>query len=110
MGGVSEDSLAKELTKLLARCGIADGIRMYDLRGSINSELNAAGVSFLDQRYVTGHGTKDILNQYVSLAPRGQMPKYFATIQPLLAAMKGRADELGMVLKNDGIDRCSKRP
>ncbi len=46
--------------------------------------------------YLTGHTTSDILNEYTSLDPVAAMQKYFSTIQPLLDAIKNRADQLGL--------------
>ena len=96
MGGVSEDGLAKEFKTILVKAGLPDSIRFYDLRGSINTELNQAGVSHLVQRYVTGHTTRDILNEYVTLDPVTEMRKYFAKAEPLLSALAERAGELGL--------------
>jgi len=71
--------------------------RAYDLRGSINTEMEAAGVSLLVQRYVTGHRTNDIQNHYVSLDPHMQMRKYFNTLAPLFDAIRGQARRLGLL-------------
>lgn len=96
MGGVSPNSLAKEFKGLLAKSGLPPA-RFYELRGSINTELNDAGVSHLVQRYVTGHSTRDILNAYVSLDPAAEMQKHFDHIQPLLQAITTRTGELGLM-------------
>lgn len=96
MGGVSSDSLAKEFKCLLAAAGVPPA-RFYELRGSINTDLNDAGVSHLAQRYVTGHTTKDILNTYVSLDPTCEMQKYFRHMEPLLIAITARSRELGLI-------------
>ncbi len=98
MGGTSEDGLAKEFKKLLEKLNLT-GIRFYDLRGSINTEMNNAGVSHLVQRYVTGHTLNDILNEYVTLDPSTEMKKYFDYIQPLLSALSERAVGLGLVVE-----------
>jgi hypothetical protein len=95
MGGVSPGSLAKEFKSLVAASGVPSA-RFYELRGSINTDLNDAGVSHLVQRYVTGHTTKDILSTYVSLDPRREMQKYFSHIGALLNAITARALELGV--------------
>jgi len=94
MGGVSEDGLAKVFKALLSKAGLSSSLKFYDLRSSCTTELERSGVSHLVQRYVTGHTTKDILNDYVSLDPSGEMKKYFHKIQPLLTAITGRAKEL----------------
>lgn len=96
MGGVSSDSLAKEFKSLVVKSDVSPA-RYYDLRGSINTELNDAGVSHLAQRYITGHSTSDILNTYVSLDPAVEMQKHFRHIEPLLSATTSRAQELGLV-------------
>jgi hypothetical protein len=98
MGGVAGDDLADEFVRVLERAGLQKRGRFYDLRGSISTELDRAGVSVLVQRYVTGHTTSDILNQYVSLDPSLEMQKYFATLGPLLDAMHHRAQQLGLKL------------
>jgi len=98
MGGVSEDGLAKAFKSLVARASLVlpAGARFYDLRGSCTTDLEQSGVSHLVQRYVTGHTTSDILSEYVSLDPVGQMPRYFSYIKPLLDAIQRRATELGI--------------
>lgn len=98
MGGMSEDGYYKELKQLIGAAGIGATARPYDLRGSISTELNIAGVMLLEQRYVTGHGTRDIQNQYVSLRPTQQMQKYFDTLGPLYEALDVRARQLGLDL------------
>jgi integrase len=98
MGGMSEDSQAKEFKQLFAKAGQGGALRPYDLRGSINTEMENAGVSLLVQRYVTGHRTNDIQNHYVSLDPALQMRKYFDRLAPLFAAIKARAAEVGLPL------------
>ena len=55
MGGVSENSLAKEFKNLLSSAGMDGRRRFYDLRGSTNTGLETAGVSHVVQLYVTGH-------------------------------------------------------
>jgi len=98
MGGVSEDALAKSFKSLIARASLVlpAGARFYDLRGSCTTDLEQSGVSHLVQRYVTGHTTSDILFQYASIDPAGQMQKYFPHIQPLLDAIQRRATQLGI--------------
>jgi hypothetical protein len=98
MGGMNDDSVAKEWRRLFEGLAPVSGQRRYDLRGSVSTELNAAGVSLLVQRYVTGHTTNDIMNQYVSLDPVGEMRRYFETLPPLLEAVGRRGRELGLIL------------
>ena len=97
MGGLSSGGLSDEVKGTLATLGIAEGIRPYDLRESISTELEGAGVSHLVQRYVTGHSTTDIMNAYVALDPPQQMQRYFALVRPLLEAITARANVLGLV-------------
>ncbi|MHB1034192.1 MAG: hypothetical protein ACYC35_24385 [Pirellulales bacterium] len=96
MGGASPDAMAKEFKSVLAKGHLPASARLYDLRGSVNTELNSAGVSYLLQTYITGHTTRDILHVYVSLEPEAEMERYFAAIRPLLGAIEQRARELGL--------------
>jgi hypothetical protein len=90
LGGVSQDALAKEFKQLLSQLSPAVTARFYDLRASCTTELERSGVSHLVQRYVTGHTTSDIMYEYSSLDPCGQMQKYFDFIRPLLTAIEER--------------------
>jgi integrase len=90
-GGASPDELAREFRRLLPSRGLADGIRFYDARAAVTTEMNRAGVPGLELRYLTGHATSDILNSYVSLDPDGVMSVYFRRIEPLLSAIADRA-------------------
>jgi hypothetical protein len=90
-GGASPDELAREFRRLLRFQGLADGIRFYDARAAVTTEMNRAGVPGLELRYLTGHATSDILNSYVSLDPDGAMAAYFQRIEPLLSAIAERA-------------------
>jgi hypothetical protein len=65
-------------------------------RRAVSTDLNSAGVSHLAQRYLTGHTTRDILNEYVALEVHTEMPKHFRRIRPLLDAIQTRALQLGM--------------
>lgn len=96
LGGVTPDTMAKEFKRLIEPFGLAPGTRFYDLRGSVSTDLERAGVSHLVQRYVTGHTTRDIMNHYVSLDVPGEMQKHFDRIKPLLASIEGRAASLGL--------------
>jgi hypothetical protein len=53
--------------------------------------MNRAGVPELELRYLTGHTTGDILNEYVTLDPEGAMAAYFRSIGLLLEAIATRA-------------------
>lgn len=96
LGGVMPDVLAKEFKRHIEPFGFAPGTRFYDLRGSVSTDLERAGVSHLVQRYVTGHTTRDIMNHYVSLDASAEMQKHFARIKPLVAAIESRAASLGI--------------
>lgn len=74
MGGVSEDSQAKELKKLFVRAGLAAELRPYDLRGSVNTRWRARAYRYLS-----------------SVTPPG-----FDTLEPLFMAIKARAADVGM--------------
>lgn len=96
LGGISEDGLTKEFRPLHKQIGLPDWVRFYDLRASCNTDMDRSHVSHLVQRYVTGHQTRDILDEYVSLEHASdQMAKYFDFTKPLLAAIEERAQELG---------------
>jgi integrase len=95
MGGVSEDDLGGEIKDLFQRLNIKN-VRPYDLRASISTDVNASGVSHLVQRYITGHTTRDIMNEYVNIDLRTEMQKYFRYIDPLITAICERSNSLGL--------------
>ncbi len=98
MGGVSSDTLAKEFKSLLKSVNAAPDARFYDLRGSVNTDMNRARVSHLFQLYVTGHALDaEILSRYVSLELGSEMETYFRHIEPLLDSIQTRAAQLGLV-------------
>jgi hypothetical protein len=74
-------------------------VKYYEMRGAISTELAQAGVSHLVSRYVTGHTTRDIMNEYVTLADclHPQMQRHFDGIKPLIAAIVQRAQWLGLL-------------
>jgi integrase len=95
-GGASPDGMSREFKGLLRSQGLGAGIRFYDARAAVTTEMNRAGVPDLELRYLTGHATGDILNRYVTLDPDGSMAGYFRSIHPLLTAIADRAKlELG---------------
>ncbi|MCH8828398.1 MAG: hypothetical protein IID45_02350 [Planctomycetes bacterium] len=96
LGGLSETALSKGFKALIRRLPFTGAAKFYDLRSSVSTDLEQAGVSHLVQRYVTGHTTNDILNTYVSLDPVKEMKKHFDRIEPLISAITGRASELGL--------------
>ncbi|REJ87270.1 MAG: hypothetical protein DWQ35_21710 [Planctomycetota bacterium] len=96
MGGLRQGELRREFKRLLKAADINTDGRYYDVKGSVTTDMNSAGLSHLMLRYVTGHTTRDILNEYVSLDCEKEMQNYFDYIQPLLTAIMTRADELGL--------------
>jgi hypothetical protein len=97
LGGVSEDRLAVECKALFRAAGITAAVTLYTLRSSVTTAMERAKLPHLELRYLTGHSTSDILNEYVSLDPVAAMQMYFATIRPLLAAIAQRARALGFL-------------
>ena len=96
LGGVSEDNLRKEFKALLE--GRAEQGSFGKLRHAGTTDLQRCGVSQLVTRYVTDHTTHDILNEYTSLDPIGELrAKYFPFVAPLVAALCQRGVELGVL-------------
>jgi integrase len=91
LGSASPDGLSKEFGRLRRLVGLDEGVRLYDARAAVTTEMNRAGVPQLELRYLTGHATGDILNVYVCLDIDGSMTGYFDAIRPLLAAIEERA-------------------
>src|SRR5262249_31703495 len=106
LGGVTADTLAKEFKKLLAATGVDNGATLYTLRSSVTTAMHRAGLPHLEMRYLTGHTTTDILNEYTSLDPVGAMQKYFHTIRPLLSALEDRAGALGVLDHSERGGSC----
>lgn len=96
LGGATEDALNREFKRLLGAAGVTSGATLYSLRTSVTTAMHRANLPHLEMRYLTGHATGDILNEYTSLDPVGAMAQYFGTIRPLLAAIELRAGELGL--------------
>ena len=84
LGGISEDAMNREFKKLLALVGVQNGATLYALRSSVTTAMHQANLPHLEMRYLTGHTTNDILNEYTTLDPTAAMRKFFTTIQPLL--------------------------
>ncbi len=94
MGGITSDAMAKEFKLLVAdRCR---SLTIRDLRSSISTDMNQAGMSHLALRYFTGHTTTDILTSYVTLDVAQEMSKYFRYVRGLLDAIAKRTHELGL--------------
>lgn len=94
-GGVATDAIGCELKKLMAAVGIDRKVPPYQIRAAVTTELHRAGVPQLELRYLTMHSPNDILNEYTTLDPRGEMEKYFRTVDPLLKVLGQRAAALG---------------
>jgi hypothetical protein len=90
MGGAVPDHLSREFRLLTRTIGLPSTVRFYEARAAITTDMNRAGVPDLELRYLTGHATSDILNDYVSLAPEEAMARYFERIAPLLTAIEER--------------------
>lgn len=80
--------------KLFA-AGVKTGATFSALRSSVTTAMHLANLPHLEMRYLTGHTTSDILNEYTILDPVGAMRRYFRTIRPLLDAIEHKAAELG---------------
>jgi hypothetical protein len=93
-GGVGPDHLSREFGALLRRFGPDPGVRSYDARAAVTTDMNRAGVPGLGLRYLTGHTTGDVLNDYVAMDPDGAMAGYFERILPLLGAVSSAARRL----------------
>jgi integrase len=89
-GGASPDQLAREFKGLLRALGSDPGVRFYDSRAAVTTDMNRAGVPEPELRYLTGHATDDVLNDYVAMDPDGAMARYFEGARPLLDALAGR--------------------
>ena len=95
LGGITEDAIGKEMKGLFTRIGLGPGIRPYDLRGAVTTDLKNAGIAHLELRYLTGHSTNDILNEYTGVDPQREIQKHFTACRPLLDAIEERFGEMG---------------
>jgi len=97
MGGVSTDEMAR-----VFKCRLMDirpglTVRFYDARGSVTSDMRAAGVDYVLRRYLTGHSLqREIMATYESADLHTEMQRYFDHITPLLNAIASRAIEVGI--------------
>lgn len=105
-GSLTTGAIGKNLKTLYARVGLDPGIRPYESRSAISTEMNMAGMRFLEQRYLTLHSVSDIMNEYVTLDPVGEMVKYFDQSAPLFEAIRARAAALGLM--NFGTDSACR--
>jgi integrase len=100
LGGMKPDDLRAAFLAVRNRAGISRG-RLYDLRHAVSTDLNLAGVRFLEERFLTGHETNDIMNDYVSLDPHGEFAKYIGYAKPLFEAVLRRGSKLGCLFEAD---------
>ncbi len=89
-GGATPDQLSREFARLRRALNADPGVRFYDTRAAVTTDMNRAGVPELELRYLTGHTTGDVLNAYVALDPDAAMATYFHVIRPLLDAITER--------------------
>lgn len=96
LGGVSTDILANEFERLAGVSGVQPIPKFYALRHATTQGLKDAKISQLDLMYLTAHKTSGILSEYTSVDPLGAMEVYFQSIGRLLAAIRTRAEDLGI--------------
>jgi len=96
-GGVGKKAISNELARLMREVGVPRDVPPYRLKAAVTSDLQASGLNLLDLRYLTGHTTTDIMNEYAVLDPAKAMNKFSETIGPLLDAVRQRAIELKLV-------------
>ena len=78
------------------------GARFYDLRGSVTTDLKDARVDLLLRKYFTGHSLDaEIMSRYETIKLHADMAAYFRHIQPLLNAIRARAQYLGIGIRID---------
>jgi integrase len=107
LGAVDTDQLGKEFKRQLAR-STGVNTNLYQLRHAVSTDMSRAGIRHLELRYLTGHSTDDIMNEYVSLDPKGEMQKYYNFAKPLLEAIEKRGAELGCFDPALYIDRTAE--
>ena len=93
LGAVSTDEIFRNLKGIFRQLGIVT-TRPYEVRHSVTTDINRCGLSHLALRYLTLHSIDDIMNEYTSIDVHAEMTKYFASVEPLLAAIELRAIEL----------------
>jgi integrase len=100
-GGVMPDELSDLFARVAANAGVIDNVRYYDLRGSVESEMEAVGMPSTHQRYVMGHETiaGGSLDEYMALnldKIRESMGRYFDFARELISATVERGKFLGL--------------
>lgn len=95
LGGSDEDEVYRAFKNCCTKAGLGSGIRVHDTRHAVTQLLYASGVDDRTIRYVTGHTTKDILNEYIALEPRRTLEPFWERIEPLTQAIAERWRELG---------------
>ena len=105
-GGVSTDDLSREFGKVLRRLETDPGVRFYDARSAVTTDMNRAGVPELELRYLTGHTTGDILNEYVTLDPKGAWPPTSARSVPCSKRSPSERRSSWDVIDTNSMDRA----
>jgi integrase len=100
-GGIMPDELSDQFARVAAKAGVLDNVRYYDLRGSVESEMEAVGMPSTHQRYVMGHETiaGGSLDEYMVLnleKIRESMNRYFDFVRELISATVERGKFLGL--------------
>lgn len=98
-GGVSTDELRKEFKRACRAAGLGDKVTFYKCREAVTSDYETINMPMLQRRYVTGHSGSDILNTYTTFQweqLKSELAKHWTYIEPLLAAISRRAEELGI--------------
>lgn len=99
-GGITPPQIGKRLKSLYSAVGVPAGVRPYDLRAAVTTEMHQAGVPHLELRYLTLHHLTDILHEYTTLDTTTACLKYFEAVAPLLNAIAERARSLGFLAVN----------
>ncbi|WP_437194501.1 tyrosine-type recombinase/integrase [Planctomicrobium sp. SH527] len=92
LGAVSADRVGKEMKQLFRKAGLR-GVRPYEIRSGVTTEMARSGMSHLEMTYLTEHTVKDIMNTYTALDPVAAMTPYFRKIEPLLEVLRQRLED-----------------
>jgi hypothetical protein len=95
-GGVDGDDLRRTFNRVKRACGFAG--RFHELRGSNMTDMRRAGVDLLLRKYFGGRRLSgEIQAVYESGQVDEEIGKYFSFAQPVIAAINGRAQALGLL-------------